>query len=124
MKFENSQRELEVREDAGLQRLVAEERERDEEEDREPDDPRREQQVGRRRPDAGGRTIPRARARLGLLAEDRCHFVMCVSLFERRGVVLVQLRESVSSSGKISVFAASFGSIFASSSFAPLTGVT
>ena len=34
-------------EEPGLQRLVAEERERDQEEDREPEDPRREQEVRR-----------------------------------------------------------------------------
>ena len=61
--------ELEVREEPGLERLVAQERERDQEEDREPEDPRREQQVRR------GAPVPveeRAHASIDrLLALDR-----------------------------------------------------
>ena len=54
-------RELEVGEEPGLQRLVAEEREGDDEEDPEPEDPRREEQVGASAHDVDGGSRPRAR---------------------------------------------------------------
>ena len=90
-------RELEVREEPGLEGLVAQECERDQEEDRQPEDPRREQEIGR---DAPVSVEERAHAATRSTCPGPQPLLFVVGVGEHRGIVLVELREHGRRSGK------------------------